>query len=223
MAGWNLRRDFASIAPWFDERLDPHESDSLKSVKNLIANGLVRYRWYWKPTEEMNSTFPQKGWRKALELISVADCKDVRKLLDANRNPSITYQNWDWHKRAADKWYKYEHIGACALVELTATESMIVHANNKKEIKRAIRAIEMIASLGFSPHGHMGFLELSVLHMGTGTECFCCSREISTSKRFECACCDKIWCANCRGPGDFLEHSDYGLLCRGECEELYQF
>ena len=108
-------------------------------------------------------------------------------------------------------------------MELTATESMIVHANKSKEIKRAIRVIEMIASLGFSPHGHMGFLELSVLHMGTGTECFCCSREISTSKRFECACCDKIWCENCRGPGDFLELSDYGLLCRGECEELYQF
>ena len=192
-----------------DFQPDDLQPDVLESLKNLIAKGLVRYRWYWN-----------LRWRKALELVAETDCKDFLKLRDASPQ-SRTIADWDWSKRhAAHKWYKYQHIAACALLELTATESMIVHADNAKEIKRAIRVIEMIASLGFLQHGHMGFLELSVHgHMGSWVVCGCCKCEIETSKSFECACCDRILCLTCCGPGEFTS-SDYGLLCRGECEEI---
>ena len=191
---------------------DDLQPDDLKSLKNLIAKGLVRYRWYWK-----------LRWRKALQLVAETGCKDFRQLLDASPQSS-TMAKWEWNKpRAAHKWYKYEDIAACALLEITSTLSLIVHAVNKTEIERCIHVIEMIAGLGFLQHGHMGFLELSVDgHMGSWAVCVRCECKIETLKSFECACCDKIWCETCRRLVD-LKHSDYGFLCPGDCEKFYEF
>jgi hypothetical protein len=191
---------------------DDLQPDALESLKNLIAKGLVRYRWYWK-----------LRWRKALELVVEKKCTDFRQLRDASPHP-ITMAQWDCFKRPPPfTWYKYSHIAACALREHTGTVSMIVHADNAKEIQRGIRVIEMIAGLGFLQHEHMGFLELSIEgHTHTWAVCLRCERQIETSKSFECAYCNNILCENCCGPGDFML-SDHGWLCRGECEEVYQF